>query len=96
MRLTSAQVERTLSQFDAHAIPEDHPAVDELSDMFGNHTFFLDGSGLSVVEPVEPAETSTETGQVINLAEWSDETLTSLAPHPPVTTDVVVILGRTH
>jgi hypothetical protein len=93
MRLTSTQVERTLNQFDAQAIPDDHPVVAQLSDLFGEHTFFLDSNGLSVVEPAEPG---TETGKVVNLADWSDETLTSLAPHPPETTDVVVVLGPTH
>ena len=31
MRLTSTQVERALNQFDAQAIPEDHPVMAQLS-----------------------------------------------------------------
>jgi hypothetical protein len=95
MRLTSEQVERTLNQFDAQALPEDHPSVPQLNDLFGDHTFFLDRNGLSVVEPTEPAS-SADTGRVINLADWSDETLTKLAVHPPHATEIVVVLGRTH
>jgi hypothetical protein len=95
MRLTSVQVERALNQFDAQAIPEDHPVMAQLSDLFGNHTFFLNTEGLNVVEPAEPAQDG-ETGKVVNLADWADETLTRLAPHPPQVTDVMVVLGPTH
>jgi hypothetical protein len=98
MRLTSEQLERTLTQFDAQPIPDDHPVVAQLNDLFGNHTFFLDRNGLNVVEPAEPTEPErlAETGKVINIADWSDENLTRLAPHPPQQTDVVVVLGPTH
>ncbi|HEY4920455.1 MAG TPA: hypothetical protein VII40_10170 [Xanthobacteraceae bacterium] len=95
MRLTSEQVERTLSQIDAQPIPEDHPAMARLSEVFGDHTFFLDGNGLNVVEPAEPTD-GAETGQVVKLAGWSDEKLTQLAPHPPEPTEVVVVLGTAH
>ena len=42
MKLTSTQIERTIGQFEAQAIPEDHPVVPQLNDLFGEHTFFLD------------------------------------------------------
>lgn len=93
MRLTSEQVERTLHQFDAQPIPDDHPVVAQLNDLFGNHTFFLDSRGLNVVEPTE---TEDDTCMVVNIADWSDDDLTRLAPHPPQTTDVVVVLRATH
>ena len=95
MRLSSVQVERALNQFEAQAIPEDHPVASQLNDMFGDHTFFLDSNGLNVVEPAE-ATTDGETGKVVNLANWTDESLTRLAPHPPEVTEVVVVLGPTH
>jgi hypothetical protein len=57
MKLTSAQVERTLGQIEARAIPEDHPVVSQLNHLFGEHTFFLDFNGLNIAEPVEPAQT---------------------------------------
>ena len=66
MKLTPILVERTLSQFEARAIPEGHPAVPELNKLFGEHTFFLDGSGLLIVEPALPDENGAETGQVVN------------------------------
>ena len=97
MKLTSEQVEQTLTQFEAHAVPSNHPAVPQLSEMFGDHTFFLDGNGLNIVEPVESApEAGVQQGQVVNLANWTDATLTKLAPHEPEPTDAVVDLGAKH
>ena len=47
MKLDSTQLDRTLSQFDAEVLPDNHPAVRQLNDLFGDHTFFLDASGLT-------------------------------------------------
>jgi hypothetical protein len=93
MKLNSTQVEQTLTQFEAHVIPEDHPLVPKLSELFGDHTFFLDGNGLNVVEPSESAYAEAPAGTVVNLANWSDAAWTSLTPHEPEPTEVVVILG---
>jgi hypothetical protein len=97
MKLTSAQVQQTLRQFPAQVIPEDHPLVPRLNDLFGEHTFFLDNDGLSIVEPAADISwTETHTARVVNVANWGDDTLTSLAPHEPEPTDSVVRLGPDH
>ena len=90
MKLNTALVERTLSRFDAQAIPEDHPAVPKLSHVFGDHTFFLNANGLHVVEPVEAAEPEAEAGKVIKLAGWSEANRSTLAPHEPQSTGVTI------
>jgi hypothetical protein len=96
MKLNSAQVERALSQFDAHCLPDDHPAVAQLNRLFGDHTYFLDTNGLNVLEPSESAETDTQIGKIVNLAHWSDDTLTNLMPHEPEPTGIIVSLGSKH
>jgi hypothetical protein len=96
MRLSSTQVQRTLSQFEAQAIPDDDPVVPRLSSLFGDHTFFLDDNGLSVLEPTEPTEPGVEACKIVNVANWTDATLTSLAPHAPEPTGAVVVLGARH
>jgi hypothetical protein len=96
MKLNSSQVDRALSQFDAHCLPEDHPAIDQLNRLFGDHTYFLDPNGLNVLEPSESAETDTQIGKIVNLAHWSDDTLTNLMPHEPEPTGVIVSLGSKH
>jgi hypothetical protein len=35
MKLTSTQIEQTLGQFEAEPIPEDHPMVPQLNEVFG-------------------------------------------------------------
>ena len=80
MKLNSAQVEQTLSQFEAQAIPDDHPMVPKLNEVFGDHTFFLNSDGLNVVEPDESATASARKGTVVNVASWNDANLSTLAP----------------
>ncbi|HLI13123.1 MAG TPA: hypothetical protein VKY65_16135 [Alphaproteobacteria bacterium] len=94
MKLTSAGVERTVSQIGAEAIPENHPALPQLSRIFGNHTFFLDADGLHIVEPVESDRPVSGMGRLVKLASWNDPSQTSLAPHEPEPTGVVIVLGR--
>jgi hypothetical protein len=106
MKLTSAQVERTLSQFRAEAIPDNHPVVPQLNNLFGEHTFFLDSNGLNIVEPMgvagaETAGAGTEAAaaqrvEVVNIANWSSGNPTTLEPHEPEPTDVVVTLSAKH
>jgi hypothetical protein len=95
MKLTAARVDRTLSQFEAMPLPEDHPAIAQLNQLFGEHTFFLTVSGLHVVEPAETPDEADPTGQVVKLASWGDSNRTSLVPHEPEPTEVVVVLGDT-
>jgi hypothetical protein len=96
MKLNSAQVEHTLMQFEAQVISEDHPLVPKLNELFGDHTFFLDGNGLNVVEPNESTEAGPPAGTVVNVANWSDAQLTSLTPHEPEPTELVIILESQH
>jgi hypothetical protein len=90
MRLNEAQVKQTLSQMNAQVLPDNHPATAQLTNMFGDHTFFLDQNGLKVLEPTEASESATPSGEVVSLADWSDSTLTSLTPHPPETTGTII------
>ena len=93
MRLTSAEIERTLNQFEAQAFPDNHPVAPQLRELFGDHTFFLDRNGLNIVEPTEPTQAGAMAGKVVNLADWNAN---DLAPHEPQPTDVVIVLGAKH
>lgn len=96
MRLNATQVERTLAQFEASVVPDDHPISPELNRFFGDHTFFLDSSGLNILEAADAPEVGEKAGEVVNLAYWSDATLTSLRPHEPEPTGVVIVLEAEH
>jgi hypothetical protein len=99
MKLSAIRIQRTLSQLEeqgtfqrARVIPADNPATQQLNDLFGDHTFFVDSKGLHIVEPAEPAA-SVPIGKVTSLADWKDSGRTALEPHQPQATGVVVVLG---
>ena len=92
MKLNSRQLEQTLSQFQAEVVPENHPALEQLNGLYGEHTFLLDGDGLNVLEPADAPETDAQAGEIVSLASWSDATLTSLRPHEPEHTGVLIDL----
>lgn len=92
MKLNDAQIEQTLHQLDAEAIPAEHPVISQLERIFGDHTYFLDGNGLNIVEPVETDQNDGQRGVVVNLANWTDAKAASLQPHEPESTDLVVDL----
>ena len=45
MKLNSTQLERTLGQFEARAIPDDHPVIPELNDCSANTRSFSTAAG---------------------------------------------------
>jgi len=92
MKLSSEAVEQTLQQFEAEPLPENHPAVAQLNQIFGDHTYFLDDTGLHIVELTQATDSGSQQGVVVKLASWSDESRTSLAPHPPEPTNMVIEL----
>jgi hypothetical protein len=93
MRLSTAAVARTVTQFEATPLPEDHPLVGQLNRVFGDHTFFLDKNGLHIVEPAGPAQASAKKATVVRLASWEDASRSRLQPHDPEPTDVIVKLA---
>ena len=97
MKLNSAQVQRTLGQFEARVISDEAPVIAKLNELFGEHTFFLDQHGLNIVEPVEAAEPSAQCARVVKLANWSNDSRSDLKLlHEPAETDIVVTLGSKH
>ena len=92
MRLSPSRIEQTLSCFDAKVLPDNHPATPKIKELWGDHTYFLAVNGLNIVEPLA-RDSGVEAGAVINVASWSDSKATSLTPHEPETTEVVVEFG---
>jgi hypothetical protein len=92
MKMNSAQIEQTLQQFHAKAIPAGHPVMPQLERLFGDHTYFLDSKGLNIVEPVDAEQDAGVRAVVVNLASWADESEGNLEPHTPEATDLVIDL----
>ena len=96
MKLNEAQISKTLSQFRAQVLSEDHPAVAQFCELFGHHTFFLDARGLNVLERLEVPGMEAQDGEVICLADWGDADFTKLTTHQPEPTGVVIRLKEVH
>ena len=92
MKLNEVQISRTLSQFRAQVLAEDHPAVAQFCERSGHHTFFLDARVLRVLELLEVPGMEAQDGELIRLAEWSDADFTKLTTHQPEPTGVVIRL----
>jgi hypothetical protein len=90
MKLSALQADRVLQQVDCQVISPRHTITPQLRQAFGDHTFFLDSQGLSIVEPASP---DRQVGNIVKLASWADESHTSLAPIGPEPTPVAVKLG---
>ena len=96
MKLNEAQISKTLSQFRAQVLSEDHPAAAQFCELFGHHTFFLDARGLNVLELLEVPGMEAQDGEVICLADWGDADVTKLRTHQPEPTGVVIRLKEVH
>ncbi len=91
MKLSGKQIERAADEIGAQPVPQDHPIVMQLTRIYGDHTFFLDGDGLEIVEVTRP-DGRDNAACVVRLASWTDDDRTRLAPHEPQATDVAVML----
>jgi hypothetical protein len=96
MKLSLAQIEKTANQLQIQAIPDDHPLVPQLNQMFGEHSYFLDQHGLNIVEPAAgdgtSAEDTSRMGVVVNVASWASTNPPKLEVHAPEPTDNLVAL----
>jgi hypothetical protein len=94
MKLSTVQIQQTLDQLDAQVLPDDHPAMAQLKDVFGDHTFFVDAKGLNVLEQIEAPGQESESGEMVSIADWSDASLTKLNAHEPEPTGTVILLRQ--
>jgi hypothetical protein len=73
-------------------IPDDHALLPQLERTFGRHTFLLDSEGLNIVEP---SPSDYQIGNIMKLANWTDEKHTTLEPSEPEAMPVEIELGST-
>ena len=80
MKLNAAQVQQVEEQTGLEVVPESNPVTGKLEEVLGEHSFFLDSEGLSIVEPKEPTDSSGCV--VVKLASWREDR-TQLQTHSP-------------
>ncbi len=93
MKLSSEKLGSVLEQIDLEVIPDDHPSLPKLRNVLGDHTFFVDAGGLTIIEPLEQ---DPLTAEVVKVASWDDADPLHLFVHAPQGTDVLIELERTH
>ena len=89
MKLTDSQAATAREVLGADPIPADHPVAAQLSETFGDHSFYLDNNGLLVFEPVsdEPDKSC-----LFLIAAWTDEDRKQLGGIQPQATNIVLDL----
>lgn len=94
MKLSIREIETIENRAGFRPIPVGHPVMDRLVKFFGEHTFYVDTGGLFVWEAAE-GTAGCHDGVVVavKLASWADEALSSLLPHEPQLTAVLVELA---
>ena len=95
MILDTRQLAVVESQTGAKPLPVDDPAHEHLTTAFGAHSFFLDPNGLYVFEGVQlpDADPGASPAVLIQIAEWTDETKSSIAPVEPKPADLIIDLA---
>ncbi|WNK00601.1 hypothetical protein L2D14_04055 [Thalassospiraceae bacterium LMO-JJ14] len=94
MKLTTDQVGAIERQTGAIPIPDDNPASEALTEVFGEHTFYADQSGLHVLEPVDAEELDGTHAEVIQIAEWTTDAKDELQPIEPQRSGAVLGLDE--
>jgi hypothetical protein len=82
-----------LEQVDAEVIPDDHPSLPKLREVFGDHTFFIDDDGLTIIQPLDQ---HPQTGGLVKIARWYNAKPPHLVAHTPENTDVLIKLESAH
>jgi hypothetical protein len=91
MRLTPLQTTEIEKEYGMVPIPPDSPAVPMLNRHFGDHTFFVDESGLKIWDWDDDAP-EDHAAVLVQIAEWSDDDQKTLLPHAPKRLDTVTTL----
>ncbi len=94
MKLTTDQVGAIERQTGAIPIPDDNPANEALTDVFGEHTFYADQNGLHVLEPVNVDSQDGDHAEVIQIAQWTTDDKDELQPIEPQRTGAVLGLDE--
>jgi hypothetical protein len=92
MKLSAQQIENVEKNTGLQPVPDDNPAMPQLKENFGDHTFYLDEQGLYVLETPDDGEETHATA--VQVASWVDEQKTALQPHEPMATEAVVKLTQ--
>jgi len=94
MKLSDSEIRKVKAKLGADQIPEDHPAMQQLVDGYGEHTFYADKAGLGVFLLRAREDVPPDWATFVIVAEWTDESRTSLnGIDPPKVTETSLNLA---
>jgi hypothetical protein len=91
MKLSTPWVDQTQDQFNVMAVRDNHPAVETLNQVFGDHTFFVGEEGLHIVEEANPDDRDSAAHEVVKIASWTDGERNTLVPQEREPVGVVML-----
>lgn len=83
MLLNDTEIEAVRESIGAEPVSDDHPAMTQLVEVFGEHSFYVDTNGLSIFATEEEVEEIEGTPRLTLIAAWADEKKTALQPVQP-------------
>lgn len=95
MKMTDAQIAELRELTGAEPLTNAAPALGDLVEAYGDHTFYLARDGLIIWEFVEldgANGAAKHPAMAILLAGWDDDSRTHLVPQDPRATDILVPL----
>ena len=93
MKLTATQIKQVEDQIGMSPISDDEPFVSQLSEVFGDHTFYLQEDGLHMLTLHAELEYGAQVANMVHVAQWSTDEAISLVPCEPDLTDIYVDLS---
>ncbi len=92
MKLTAIQIKQVEDQIGMRPITDDEPVVSQLSEVFGDHSFYLQEDGLHMLTLHAELEGGAQVANLVHVAQWSTDEAGSLVPREPDPTDIYVDL----
>jgi hypothetical protein len=92
MKLNDQQIAAVKASVDIDAIPADNPAVSQLTQAFGDHTFFVVTDGLFILETVDKPDLPGTPAEFILIAGWADEDRSALRGVEPTPSNTIIDL----
>jgi hypothetical protein len=92
MKLNETQIASARDAFGAEPLEESHPVVPQLTEAFGEHTFYVDQNGLlAFMDPVDDLqEEAAGAPKLVLIAAWTDENKNALGKVEPVDTGMTL------
>lgn len=92
MKLNDQQIAAVKSSVNIDAIPPENPAVPQLTEHFGDHTFFVVTEGLFILEEVDNPELPGTPAEFVLVAGWADEERSALQGVQPTRSNTIIDL----